>query len=464
MQLWVKALLAIVCAAASSLFSGLILGFMSLDILQLQLLTYVEAKSPQDRLNSRRARRILPLRRDPNLLLSTLIFSNSMVNALMVLLLGDMLDMTWGFIVSTLTTAILGEIAPQSIFMKHSLKLCGFFATPLKLLVLLLYPMCKPLAMLLDFLVGPYSQVIYNRQQLKALVDLQLERGNVLTPEEAKMLKGCLELSSVCAESIMTPLDEVFYIEDGTTVTMDVVHTIAKSGFTNIPIIAKGDHRCVVGFLIVKDLLMLDTTKSYHVRDLFFSIGKPTYAVDAESCLNDLISYFKADSTHVVVVRKAFIEPHTTGDPVYKHDTIRDVHERGLEGSELVIKRKETQIEKYNRLNSIRNAHEFSLNSIKSIFPLQDALAVLRALGLPDYQENIDILKRRSVYLLTSNTLIPSGSTIVLLKGSVGYVDEMVELALELPFALKSQNLEKSVVTLTDCEVVEVETDEVFQQ
>lgn len=40
----------------------------------------------------------------------------------------------------------------------------------------------------------------------------------------------------------------------------------------------------------------------------------------------------------------------------------------------------------------------------------------------------------------------------------------MVELALELPFALKSQNLEKSVVTLTDCEVVEVETDEVFQQ
>lgn len=93
MQLWLKALLAIVCAAASSIFSGLILGFMSLDILQLQLLTYVETKSPQDRLNSRRARRILPLRRDPNLLLSTLIFSNSMVNALMVLLLGDMLDM-----------------------------------------------------------------------------------------------------------------------------------------------------------------------------------------------------------------------------------------------------------------------------------------------------------------------------------------------------------------------------------
>lgn len=102
-------------------------------------------------------------------------------------------------------------------------------------------------------------------------------------------------------------------------------------------------------------------------------------------------------------------------------DTIRDVHERGLEGSELVIKRKETQIEKYKRLNSIRNAHEFSLNSIKSIFPLHDALAVLRALDLPDYQENIDILKRRSVYLLTSNTLIPSGSTIVLLKVSNDY-------------------------------------------
>eukprot|EP00371_Babesia_bovis_P001472 XP_001610119.1 conserved unknown domain containing membrane protein [Babesia bovis T2Bo] len=318
MHVWVKALLSVLCAAASALFSGLILGFMSLDILQLQLLTYVEPVTKQDQIYSRYARRILPLRRDANLLLSTLILSNSMVNALMVLMLGDMLDMTWGFVVSTLVTALLGEIAPQSVFMKHALMLCGFFSAPLKILVVILYPACKPLALFLDFILGPSSQVVYTRQQLKALVDLQLEKGNVLTHQEAKMLKGCLELSSIRAEDVMTPLDSIVHIKDGTVATKDVIHQIALSGFSNIPIVTNDAERSVIGFIVAKDLMLFDSNKTYRVKDLFDTIGKAIYAVDAENDLIDLLTLFKTNSRHVLVVRKAII-PDTGGDPVYKH-------------------------------------------------------------------------------------------------------------------------------------------------
>ncbi|CDR94106.1 conserved unknown domain containing membrane protein, putative [Babesia bigemina] len=479
MYTWAKALLAVICAVASALFSGLILGSMSLDILQLQLLTYVEPTTNQDRVNSKYARRLLPLRRDSNLLLSTLILSNSMVNALMVLLLGDMLDMTWGFIVSTLTTALLGEIAPQSIFMKYALRLCGIFAAPVRFLVWILYPFCKPLALLLDYLLGPSNQVIYTRQQLKALVDLQLEKGNVLTIEEAKMLKGCLEMSSVKAEDIMTPLQALVHIEENATVTKEVTQNIAKSGFSNIPVVTPEPDRRIVGFLVVKDLLMLDDSKSYRVNDLCATIGKPVYSVDSESTLNDILAFFKENSIHVVVVRKIVVNPATGGDPSYEHagiitiddvlqimlqDYITDDAERELEGDQLVKKRNELQLEKFDRLNNVQTVHEFSLNSIRSVFPLRNPIPVLRALDMPENAHNINIISQKRVFLLKRNTLIPSGSIIVLLRGNVSYVDDENVMTLKLPHAINCDELEKTVVTRTECEVVEVELNENFMR
>ncbi|KAK1443708.1 metal transporter CNNM like protein [Babesia gibsoni] len=469
---WAKALLALICAFSSALFSGLMLGFLSLDLMQLQLLTYADATSPKDIRDKSLAKRILPLRRDPNLLLATLIFSNSMVNALMVLLLGDLLDVTGGFVVSSLVMALLGEIAPQSIFMKYSLPLCGFFAAPLRVLIILMYPLCKPLSMILDYLLGPYTQVIYSRQQFKALVDLQLEKGNVLTQEEAKMLKCCLEMSSVKAESIMVPIDTLFCIEEDTLVTKDVVNNIAKSGFTNIPIIAFKPDKTIIGFLSVNDLLMLDTTKSYNVTDIFDSIGKPTYAADADSAVDELIAYFKGDSSIVVVVRKAFVDPDSDGDPVYKHigiitigdvmdviirGTMSDDYGAGLGGTDFVIRRMNTQMEKYKKLSSIANVHTFSLNSIMSIFPLQDASLVLKALELKDCTENMELLSTQHIYTLSKNTLLPSGCTLVLLRGTVGGLDDMQPLNHSTPFLISSAEMERTVITLSDCEVVEVD-------
>ncbi|ORM41674.1 Metal transporter CNNM4 [Babesia sp. Xinjiang] len=479
MYVWAKALLSVLCAAASALFSGLILGFMSLDILQLQLLTYVEPTTNRDRIYSRYARRILPLRRDSNLLLSTLILSNSMVNALMVLLLGDMLDMTWGFVSSTLITALLGEIAPQSIFMKHALTLCGFFATGLRVLVWILYPVCKPLALLLDYLLGKSSQVIYTRQQLKALVDLQLEKGNVLTLQEAKMLKGCLEMSTIYAEDVMTPIDAVVHIEDGTAVTKEVVQNIAKSGFSNIPIVTKDENKSVVGFIVVKDLLMLNHAKSYRVRDLCDTIGKPIYAVDAESTVNDLMPLMKRDSRHVIVVRKAIINPHRGGDPIYKHvgiitvdDVLRimlqdyDIHgeKRQPDGKEFIAKKNEVQMLKYEKLNCVKTVHSLSLNAIKAIFPIQDIPGILRALNVPENQQNVDIIRAKHIFLLKDNTLIPSGRIFVLLKGNVSYVDEEKIVIMELPCAINCGEIKTSFVTRTDCEVVEISINEEFKR
>ncbi|GIX63300.1 CBS domain-containing protein [Babesia caballi] len=332
--------------------------------------------------------------------------------------------------------------------MKHALRLCGFFSAPLRVLVCLLFPFCKPLALLLDYVLGPSNQAVYSRQQLKALVDLQLEKGNVLTIDEAKILKGCLEMTSVVAESIMTPIESVVHIENGTTVTKEVVHNVAKAGFSTIPVITGGPDKSVTGFLGVKDLLLLDTAKSYRVMDLCDSIGKSIYAVDAENSVSDILPFFKGDSIHAVVVRKVFIDPQTSGDPIYKHvgiitvddilrimlqvsapgrlskagqDYVTSGTESGRGGDELVKRRSEMQMRKHEKLNAMKTVHAFCLNAVAGIYPLPDPQAVLRALGLRECQENLDAVKARHVYLLKSGTLIPSGSMFVLLK--VGSAD-----------------------------------------
>lgn len=65
---------------------------MSFDVFQLQLLTYVTSNDPNELKNAERARRILPLRKDSYLLLSTLIVGNVMSNVAISILLGGLLD------------------------------------------------------------------------------------------------------------------------------------------------------------------------------------------------------------------------------------------------------------------------------------------------------------------------------------------------------------------------------------
>lgn len=74
------------------MFSGLTLGLLTLDIVQLKLLINRPNKTPKDEKNAKYARKILPLRSDGNYLLVTLLTGNVAVNAGFSILLGDLTD------------------------------------------------------------------------------------------------------------------------------------------------------------------------------------------------------------------------------------------------------------------------------------------------------------------------------------------------------------------------------------
>lgn len=158
-----------VCISQSAMFSGLNLAFFSISKLRLE----VEAAG-----SNRSAVRVLAMRRDSNLLLVTILWGNVAVNVLLALLSGSVLSGVAAFLFSTVLITLVGEIMPQAYFSRHALNTASFLSPVLRFYQVLLFPIAKPTALLLDRWFGPEAVQYYRENDLRELIKMQ-----VVSPE-----------------------------------------------------------------------------------------------------------------------------------------------------------------------------------------------------------------------------------------------------------------------------------------
>lgn len=120
-DLYWKAPLIVTLVILSGLASGLTLGLLGLDNAHLQVLIEQDTPDEESRRQAHYARKIAPLRRKGNLLLTTLLIGNVAVNAALSIVLSDLTDGLLGFLISTMLIVMLGEIIPQSICSRYGL-------------------------------------------------------------------------------------------------------------------------------------------------------------------------------------------------------------------------------------------------------------------------------------------------------------------------------------------------------
>lgn len=154
----------------SALFSGLTLGLLSLDKASLEILA--EAGEDDEK---RYARSIIPLRKDGNLLLCTLLIGNVIVNSYMSILLADITSGIVGLLVSTSLIVIFGEIIPQATCSRHGLVIGSYTRYITWTFVVLLYPIAKPIALVLDSVLGKEVGGFYSRDELIHLLKMQVK-------------------------------------------------------------------------------------------------------------------------------------------------------------------------------------------------------------------------------------------------------------------------------------------------
>lgn len=171
----VAATLAIIFCVA--VVAGLFLGLMTLDAFDLEIVQ----RSSLDEDEVRYAAAVHPIVQDRHLLLVTLLILNALAYETLPLFLDRMVPSWLAILLSTTLVLLFGEIVPSAIFIgPEQLRLASYMVPFVKVLLIVLYPIAKPCAVLLDYMVhGPdgedHSQENYNREELTALVNIQYE-------------------------------------------------------------------------------------------------------------------------------------------------------------------------------------------------------------------------------------------------------------------------------------------------
>ncbi|WP_084301949.1 DUF21 domain-containing protein [Desulfonatronovibrio hydrogenovorans] len=155
-----------VCISQSAMLSGLNLACFTISKLQLEM----EASK-----NNGHALKVLSLRQDSNFLLVTILWSNVGVNVLLALLSGSVLTGVLAFFFSTVVITIFGEIMPQAYFSRNALKMGALLSPVLRVYQVILYPVAKPTALILDRWLGPEAITYFKEHDLRQLIEMHMK-------------------------------------------------------------------------------------------------------------------------------------------------------------------------------------------------------------------------------------------------------------------------------------------------
>lgn len=192
------------CISQSAMFSGLNLAIFSISRLRLE----VKAAG-----GNRAAARVLALRRDFNFTLATVLWGNVCVNVLLTLLSDSVLTGLEAFFFSTVLITFAGEIFPQAYFSRHALRMGSLLFPLLRAYQVVLYPVAKPTALILDRWLGQEGIALFREREFRTLITRHLEsaEGDVSRVEGLGAI-NFLDLDDIAVTDEGEPVDPLSII------------------------------------------------------------------------------------------------------------------------------------------------------------------------------------------------------------------------------------------------------------
>lgn len=187
------------CLSQAGMFSGLNLAIFSVSRLRLEVMA---AGGDRD------AARVLAMRRRFNFTLATVLWGNVAVNVLLTLLSDSVLAGVAAFAFSTVVITTFGEIVPQAYFSRHALRMAAALEPWLRAYQVLLYPVARPTAMLLDAWLGPEAIHLFRERDFRALITKHVgAAGSDVGSLEAVGALNFLDLDDIAVFAEGEPLD-----------------------------------------------------------------------------------------------------------------------------------------------------------------------------------------------------------------------------------------------------------------
>lgn len=310
LPMWLQVILISCLLVLSGMFSGLNLGLMALDPMELRIVQSCGTEKEK-----KYARKIEPIRRKGNYLLCSLLLGNVLVNTTLTILLDDLIGSGLGAVVaSTIGIVIFGEIVPQALCSRHGLAVGANTILLTKLFMLLTFPLSWPISKILDCVLGQEIGTVYNREKLVEMLKVT-EPYNDLVKEELNMIQGALELRTKTVEDVMTPLSNCFMIHSGALLDFNTMSEIMESGYTRIPVY-EHERSNIVDILFVKDLAFVDPDDATTLKTITKFYNHPVHFVFHDTKLDAMLEEFKKGKSHLAIVQK--VNNEGEGDPFYE--------------------------------------------------------------------------------------------------------------------------------------------------
>ncbi|KAG0934174.1 hypothetical protein G6F57_009357 [Rhizopus arrhizus] len=270
-------IVAIICLVIlSGIIAGLTLGLMSLDVTNLKILQLAGTRKQQYY-----ATRILPIRQNGHILLTTLLLTNTVLNETLPILFDGIFCKGFiSVIVSTVLLVLFSEIIPQAVFSKHGLAIGSLFAFPVRLLIGLWFIVAWPISKLLDWMLGAHEGFSYTESELGALIqlhDMTKNKQGCLNHQVSLMAQNVLQMQERKVSELLSSMSHLLFIPSDTLLNPTLISSYISHKYTHILVYeSKGsliDEDSVIGVLTLSNLSKEE------------NFSKPAGELELEPCL-----------------------------------------------------------------------------------------------------------------------------------------------------------------------------------
>ena len=240
-------------------------------------------------------------------MLSAILIGNNIVNISASSLSATLAYSFGGYMVSIataiLTVAILvfGEITPKNFATIHAEKvslayipIIRFFMVIMTPLIFLIDVFSKGFMFLLR--VDPNAKNnAMTEDELRTIVDVSHEDG-VIESEEKEMIYNVFDLGDAKAKEVMVPRVHVAFADVNSTYN-ELIDIFKEYKFTRLPVYEDTTDN-VIGTINMKDLLLFDNTKEFHVRDIL----REAYFTYEYKSISELLVEMREASLNIAIV------------------------------------------------------------------------------------------------------------------------------------------------------------------
>ncbi|MEY2632965.1 MAG: hypothetical protein RIR00_1619 [Pseudomonadota bacterium] len=134
-----------------------------------------------------------------------------------------------------------------------------------------------------------------DREQLLQLLHSAYER-NLMDGDALTIIEGALSVSETRVTDVMVPRAQMDVIDVGSPLD-DIVREVIDAAHSRFPVV-DGDRDNVLGILLAKDLLRLQTEAEFNLRDWL----RPAVFIPESKRLNVLLREFRVSRNHMAIV------------------------------------------------------------------------------------------------------------------------------------------------------------------